>query len=288
MADEETFIRAIVLSPHDTSLRLVYADWLEERGDYRGEFLRLWAKLENPEGGETEADACRQRLQDLQSQYGSPDPMWVALLDPTPRSFRRIYAQQVAKSPLGVPASDPAMARLSDAKLRRFHPELYSFWGLVYALVTGEPVNLRSVVKEHLYHGDSRAAVVVSVAPLLVSAYTDEFDSVVLLKFPNDLVQEYGLAIGSRLLTSNTYQLASDPRLLAVDLLDGPRSHLHWDNFSPRIAEFLSDDILRIEKRKAEISAEEWQCAHEMGMERLARNVPCRDGRPLLCGVPAW
>jgi uncharacterized protein (TIGR02996 family) len=42
---EDRFIQAILANPDDVSIRLVYADWLEERGDSRGEFLRLEAAL---------------------------------------------------------------------------------------------------------------------------------------------------------------------------------------------------------------------------------------------------
>jgi uncharacterized protein (TIGR02996 family) len=45
VVEEDRFIQAILADPDDTSIRLVYADWLEERGDPRGEFLRLEAAL---------------------------------------------------------------------------------------------------------------------------------------------------------------------------------------------------------------------------------------------------
>jgi uncharacterized protein (TIGR02996 family) len=45
MTDDATFIRAIQDNPNDDSIRLVYADWLEERGDSRGEYLRLAGRL---------------------------------------------------------------------------------------------------------------------------------------------------------------------------------------------------------------------------------------------------
>jgi uncharacterized protein (TIGR02996 family) len=40
MTEDEAFIRMIVDSPGDEGPRLVYADWLEERGDPRGAYLR--------------------------------------------------------------------------------------------------------------------------------------------------------------------------------------------------------------------------------------------------------
>jgi uncharacterized protein (TIGR02996 family) len=41
----ESFLRAIFEKPDDDFLRLVYADWLEEHGDPRGEFIRVQCEL---------------------------------------------------------------------------------------------------------------------------------------------------------------------------------------------------------------------------------------------------
>jgi uncharacterized protein (TIGR02996 family) len=41
MADHAAFMRAILAAPDDDLPRLVYADWLDERGDPRGEFIRV-------------------------------------------------------------------------------------------------------------------------------------------------------------------------------------------------------------------------------------------------------
>ncbi len=40
MSEEQAFLRAILERPDDDAPKLIYADWLEERGDPRGEFLR--------------------------------------------------------------------------------------------------------------------------------------------------------------------------------------------------------------------------------------------------------
>jgi uncharacterized protein (TIGR02996 family) len=42
---EQTFLAAIAANPNDAEARAVYADWLEERGDPRGDYLRLEALL---------------------------------------------------------------------------------------------------------------------------------------------------------------------------------------------------------------------------------------------------
>lgn len=41
MTDEEAFLRAIAFHPQDDLPRLVYADWLDERGDQRADYLRF-------------------------------------------------------------------------------------------------------------------------------------------------------------------------------------------------------------------------------------------------------
>jgi uncharacterized protein (TIGR02996 family) len=41
VTEEEEFLAAIRAQPRDEAHRLVYADWLEEQGDPRAEFLRL-------------------------------------------------------------------------------------------------------------------------------------------------------------------------------------------------------------------------------------------------------
>jgi uncharacterized protein (TIGR02996 family) len=45
MARKEPFLEAILEAPDDDTPRLIYADWLEERGDPRGEFIRLQCAL---------------------------------------------------------------------------------------------------------------------------------------------------------------------------------------------------------------------------------------------------
>lgn len=40
MTDEQAFLAAIKNQPHDDAAKLAYADWLEEQGDPRGEYLR--------------------------------------------------------------------------------------------------------------------------------------------------------------------------------------------------------------------------------------------------------
>jgi uncharacterized protein (TIGR02996 family) len=73
---EVAFIDAIVKEPHEPIHRQVYADWLEERGDQRAEFLRLQLILTDQAGKGGRKEQV-ERLRELQS---SLDPHWIALM----------------------------------------------------------------------------------------------------------------------------------------------------------------------------------------------------------------
>jgi uncharacterized protein (TIGR02996 family) len=79
VTEDQAFLRAIRASPGDLSTRLVYADWLEERGDVRGEFLRVQARAARlaPAGREFRSLKMRER----QLRQRCPDD-WLARLAP--------------------------------------------------------------------------------------------------------------------------------------------------------------------------------------------------------------
>ncbi len=66
--DDEAFLRAIAAAPADDAPRLVYADWLDERGDPRADFLRAEVAFA---GAVT--DAGRAELLDRRARV---DPGW--------------------------------------------------------------------------------------------------------------------------------------------------------------------------------------------------------------------
>jgi uncharacterized protein (TIGR02996 family) len=45
MSSEAAFLQAIQQHSEDASLRMAFSDWLEERGDPRGEMLRILSVL---------------------------------------------------------------------------------------------------------------------------------------------------------------------------------------------------------------------------------------------------
>jgi uncharacterized protein (TIGR02996 family) len=63
--DERPFLAAIAAEPHDALRRLVYADWLDERSDPRGEYLRLLSVAAGWQPPAADRDATLDRLQRL-------------------------------------------------------------------------------------------------------------------------------------------------------------------------------------------------------------------------------
>lgn len=71
--NDELFLKAIADSPADNALRLIYADWLDERGDPRAEFLRGQEAFRQPTDKSTYRKLC-QRERKLIRQL---DPTWI-------------------------------------------------------------------------------------------------------------------------------------------------------------------------------------------------------------------
>src|SRR4051812_30924932 len=97
MSDAAAFLRAILAAPDDDLPRLVYADYLDERDDPRGQFIRLQIAIaaiaDEPRSESGVFDTCRPtardpgdevRLADLRAEESSFlaafGPEWLALL----------------------------------------------------------------------------------------------------------------------------------------------------------------------------------------------------------------
>jgi uncharacterized protein (TIGR02996 family) len=124
---DEAFLQAIRADPDDEAARLIYADWLDERGNAaRAEFLRLQAHLRTLQPDEPRHKDLDVRLREvLASQF---DPDWLARVERTDRytvlwSMGR-HREMEAAGEVGRPLSyvlgspfNPQM-RFSDIKLR--------------------------------------------------------------------------------------------------------------------------------------------------------------------------
>ncbi len=84
MTEDESFLAEIIAAPDDDGPRLVYADWLEERGDPRAEFIRM--QCEEARLGECKRRTdLRRRAKLFLQRYGRD---WTAELGATGPEFR--------------------------------------------------------------------------------------------------------------------------------------------------------------------------------------------------------
>lgn len=70
MYEAELFLKRILKQPDDDAPRLVYADWLEEQGDPRGEFIRLQCALATTGVDVSARKKLREREQSLRDVHG--------------------------------------------------------------------------------------------------------------------------------------------------------------------------------------------------------------------------
>jgi hypothetical protein len=108
---------------------------------------------------------------------------------------------------------------------------------------------------------------------------------VALLRFPEYLVAEFQLRVGSRLLTVNRYQSPGGPK--PGDLIPGPADTRRFINFTPLIADFLVADVASLKRRKDSISEGEWERTVKLSRDLEAWCITPRDGRPFYCDKPA-
>ena len=90
MSDERAFLTAILERPDDDARKLVYADWLEERNDPRGEYLRGMMELRRRRSVSAEQ---QQRHRDLAAELaelrGQVQQAWLTDQGNTPESRER-------------------------------------------------------------------------------------------------------------------------------------------------------------------------------------------------------
>ncbi|MGF1578850.1 MAG: TIGR02996 domain-containing protein [Gemmataceae bacterium] len=71
MASQEALLRQAILDrPDDNTCRLIYADWLEEQGDPRAEFVRLQCELEPISYDDDRRTLMVQRINELENEFG--------------------------------------------------------------------------------------------------------------------------------------------------------------------------------------------------------------------------
>lgn len=94
MSEHAAFIQAIIEDPEDDLPRLVYADWLEEQGDPRGEFIRLQVQSAALPEYDPARESLDQRAQQLLDAYiyGWTKPIGAQVQD---LKFRRGFVESL-------------------------------------------------------------------------------------------------------------------------------------------------------------------------------------------------
>jgi uncharacterized protein (TIGR02996 family) len=77
MNEENSLLGAVLSNPRDNAARVVYADWLEERGDARAAYLRREVELAKFSHLQKKASALRE----LMAARAGLDPVWLAQLE---------------------------------------------------------------------------------------------------------------------------------------------------------------------------------------------------------------
>ena len=150
-------------------------------------------------------------------------------------------------------------------------------WGrFVFNLGFGAP--MWKVFRHDMWNGDSNPALVVSIKPLLVAAYSFDCDATVLIRFPDEFVERFQLRTKSRLFSVNMY--SEEPE---EDVALGPMNTGRWRSFMPRIANFLTDNKMALAQRTAQFSDDKWERVWEQAVQ-YAANRPhrARSANPMI------
>lgn len=128
MTYDDAFLRAILKDPDDDTSRLIYADWLEEHGDPRGEFIRIQCALAAMSAEDTQRSLLEQYERELLARH---QDTWLGGMRPllSGWKFRRGFLDTIsvpAATYLRLPAiPHPATVRRLEVDLAGFEPPQY-------------------------------------------------------------------------------------------------------------------------------------------------------------------
>ncbi|MBO4982532.1 MAG: hypothetical protein J6D23_00595 [Clostridia bacterium] len=137
--------------------------------------------------------------------------------------------------------------------------------GKIYGLSLKNRIRLRKFARveaECLNFGSVEPAVVMCTSPLLVAVYSEDMDAVLILQFAPAYKEKYNLKVGDKLISVNTY---GNRGPIAKDIFTGPAYTQVWTDFTPHIADFLSNDKERLERLKGDIVETHWEYVKSLG-----------------------
>ena len=146
------FLEAVLNEPDEDAHRLVFADWLEEHDDPRGEFIRLQCQLEHLNPDDPRRPACSARERQLRHAHGREWAGTIARLAGG-YFFRRGFVERVRLDGKSFFTHAPAVFRLApvrELELTASPDEL--------ARLTDHPVLARLTSLELVFHGQDSDA----------------------------------------------------------------------------------------------------------------------------------
>jgi carbon storage regulator CsrA len=122
---ELAFVQAVLETPDDEGIRLIFADWLGEQGDPYGEFIRVQCQLAKLPAGDESREELQRQEQALWAEHGR---RWREYLPAVLRSarFERGFVESAELSVAEF--LDNAEAILAAAPLRRLRVRAPQLW----------------------------------------------------------------------------------------------------------------------------------------------------------------
>jgi hypothetical protein len=115
---------------------------------------------------------------------------------------------------------------------------------------------------DQLMNADLLPALAVSVKPFTVAVYSDEFDGVLLLSFPEELAAKYDIRENARLTAVASYYEKPFARQgLQKDIFPGPNQTGKWMDLLPVLPAFLTEDGDLLKQKERELGEELWSLA---------------------------
>ena len=123
----------------------------------------------------------------------------------------------------------------------------------------------RKTAQNALMFSSTNPAMVMSIDPLLIAAYSSDIDAVAMLQYPQQMLEIYNLEKYDKLITVNGYLTA----VIHKDLFPGPESSRTWKDFFPTIVDFLTSDYIQLRKHKQNIPEVLWNYVKCLGEDYL-------------------
>lgn len=267
MSDANAFLDAVLAEPDDVSCRLIFADWLEERGDPRGEFIRIQCALAGNHLDELQRARFTIRQQALLAQH---EAEWSAPFQGAAGgwTFRRGFIEDVifdAEAFLEKAAGLFQVAPVRHVALKRIgtmmvdvaeHPALRMLEGLVLRGNnmgdTGAEILAREARFSRLLHLDlgMNFIEIAGARALAASPYLGKLTTLLIEQNP---IQDMG-----------AYAIASSPYLTRLECLN-----LAYCQITEGGARYLADSSVLGNLRTLNLNSNE---LGDVGVRALARS----------------